>query len=310
VQPAKPTIVKPVPSKPKIVDATVTVILPDPQIGYRRLVDGTMLPMHDEKAMNLCLQMMRFIRPDKVVNLGDFIDLPEWSAKFLILPEFVLTTQPSIDRAHKFLAEQRAVVGDSAEMVLIAGNHDARLPMAITRNAISALRLKRANLPESFPVLSMGFLLRLDELKVKYLGAYPAHKYKIAKGGKGQTPLYAIHGDKLDVAKVAKSERQSFVQGHIHRIALHSETYEVGGEREQVVAFSPGCLCRVDGYVPSTKSAVNDDGIPVTRFESWQQGMAVITETKDGFWSLEMVSITDGKAIYRGRVFTSDGKNK
>ena len=114
VQPAKPTIVKPVPSKPKIVDATVTVILPDPQIGYRRLVDGTMLPMHDEKAMNLCLQMMRFIRPDKVVNLGDFIDLPEWSAKFLILPEFVLTTQPSIDRAHKFLAEQRAVVGDSA----------------------------------------------------------------------------------------------------------------------------------------------------------------------------------------------------
>jgi hypothetical protein len=310
VQPAKPTIVKPVPSKPKIVDATVTVILPDPQIGYRRLVDGTMLPMHDEKAMNLCLQMMRFIRPDKVVNLGDFIDLPEWSAKFLILPEFVLTTQPSIDRAHKFLAEQRAVVGDSAEMVLIAGNHDARLPMAITRNAISALRLKRANLPESFPVLSMGYLLRLDELKVKYLGAYPAHKYKIAKGGKGQTPLYAIHGDKLDVAKVAKSERQSFVQGHIHRIALHSETYEVGGEREQVVAFSPGCLCRVDGYVPSTKSAVNDDGIPVTRFESWQQGMAVITETKDGFWSLEMVSITDGKAIYRGRVFTSDGKNK
>jgi hypothetical protein len=76
------------------------------------------------------------------------------------------------------------------------------------------------------------------------------------------------------------------------------------------VAFSPGCLCRVDGYVPSTKSAVNDDGIPVTRFESWQQGMAVITETQDGFWSLEMVSITDGKAIYRGRVFTSDGKNK
>lgn len=310
VQPAKPTIIKPVPSKPKTVDATVTVILPDPQIGFRRLTDGTLLPMHDEKAMNVCLQIMRFIKPDKVVNLGDFIDLPEWSAKFLILPEFVLTTQPSIDRAHKFLAEQRAVVGNSAEMVLIAGNHDARLPMAITRNAMAALRLKRANLPESFPVLSMGFLLRLDELNVNYLGAYPAHKYKIAKGGKGQTPLYAIHGDKLDVAKVAKNERQSFVQGHIHRIALHSETYEKDGGREQVVAFSPGCLCRVDGYVPSQKSAVTDDGIPVTRFESWQQGMAVITETKDGFWSLEMVAITDGRASFRGKIFTTDGKNK
>jgi hypothetical protein len=109
VQQAKPTVIKPVPSKPRIPDATVTVILPDPQIGFRRLADGTMLPMHDEDAMNLCLQMMRYIRPDKVVNLGDFIDLPEWSSKFLVLPEFVLTTQPSIDRAHKFLAEQRAV---------------------------------------------------------------------------------------------------------------------------------------------------------------------------------------------------------
>ena len=310
VQPAKPTIIKPVPSKPRIVDATVTVILPDPQIGYRRLADGTMLPMHDEKAMNLALQMMRYIRPDKVVNLGDFIDLPEWSSKFLVLPEFVLTTQPSIDRAHKFLAQQRACVGLEAEMVLIAGNHDARLPMAVARNAMAALRLKRANLPESFPVLSMGFLLRLEELGVKYLGAYPAHKYQIAKGGKGQTPLYAIHGDKLDVAKVAKSERQSFVQGHIHRVAVHSETYEVNGEREQVMAFSPGCLCRVDGYVPSTKSAVNDDGIPVTRFESWQQGMAVITETEDGFWSVEIISITNGRAVYRGRVFTSNGEDE
>jgi hypothetical protein len=195
-------------------------------------------------------------------------------------------------------------------MVLIAGNHDARLPMAIARNAIAALRLKRANLPQSLPVLSMAFLLRLDEVNVKYFGAYPAHKYQVAKGGNGQTPLYAIHGDRLDVAKVAKSERQSFVQGHIHRVAVHSETYEVAGKREQVMAFSPGCLCRVDGFVPSTKSAVDDDGIPVTRFESWQQGMAVVTETEDGFWSVELVPITNGKAVYRGRVFTSNRENK
>jgi len=310
VQQAKPTLIKPIRSKAKTSDAKVTVILPDPQIGYRRLSDGTLVPMHDEKAMNLALQMMRFIRPDKVVNLGDFIDMPEWSSKFLVLPEFVMTTQPSIDRAHKFLAQQRALVGDYAEIVLIAGNHDARFSMAVTRNAMAALRLKQANTPKSFPVLSLPFLLRLEELGVTYLGAYPAHKFKIAEGGEGQTALYAIHGDRLDVAKVAKNERQSFVQGHIHRIALHTETYEVGGEREQVVAFSPGCLCRVDGFVPSTKSAVTDDGMPVTQFESWQQGIAVVSEMSDGFWSMELVSITNGKAIYRGRVFEFDTEDK
>lgn len=310
VQPAAPTVIRPVPDKSKTTDATVTVILPDPQIGYRRLSDGSLVPMHDEAAMSVALQVMRSIRPDKVVNLGDFIDLPEWSSKFLVLPEFVLTTQPAIDRAHKFLAEQRAVVGKKAKMVLLGGNHDDRLPKAVARNAMAALRLRQANMETAFPVLSLPFLLRLEELKVEYLGAYPANRFQIARGAKGQTPLYAIHGEKLDVAKVAKGERQSFVQGHIHRIAVHSETYEIFGEPEQVMAFSPGCLCRVDGAVPSTKSGVDDAGAPVQRWESWQQGMAVVTEQKDGFWSAEILPITKGKAVFRGRVFSAVGKGR
>lgn len=303
VQQAAPTIVRPVASKPKVTDAKVTVVLPDPQIGYRRMTDDSLVPMHDEVAMNVALQVMRFIKPDSVVNLGDFIDLPEWSSKFLVLPEFVLTTQPSVDRAHRFLAEQRAVVGDDATIVLIGGNHDDRLPKAVARNAMAAMRLKQANLPDSFPVLSLPFLLRLEELKVTYLGAYPASRYKIAKGGVGQTPLYAIHGERLDVVKVAKNERQSFVQGHIHRISVHSETYEVADAMEQVVAFSPGCLCRVDGAVPSTKSGVDDVGMPIQRFESWQQGLAVVTELPSGRWSYEIIPIVNGEAVFRGRVF-------
>ena len=310
VQPAAPTTIRPTPSKPKTTDAKVTVILPDPQIGFRRLSDDTMVPMHDESAMDIALQVMRFVRPDVVVNLGDFIDLPEWSSKFLVLPEFVLTTQPSIDRAHKFLAEQRATAGLDAEIVLIGGNHDDRLPKAVAKNAMAALRLRQANMPDSFPVLSMPFLLRLEELNIKYLGAYPASRFQIARGAEGQTPLYAIHGERLDVAKVAKSERQSFVQGHIHRIAMHSETYEVLGRCEQVVAFSPGCLCRIDGAVPSTKSGVDDAGVPVQRWESWQQGLSVVTELPDGHWSVEIIPIVSGKAVFRGRVFTPRGEGQ
>lgn len=160
-------------------------------------------------------------------------------------------------------------------------------------------------MPESFPVLSIPFLLRLEELSVEYHGAYPAARFKIAEGGKGQTPLYAIHGERLDVVKVAKNERQSFVQGHIHRISVHSETYEVADRMEQVVAFSPGCLCRVDGAVPSTKSGTDESGMPIQRFESWQQGMAVVTELPNGRWSYEIIQIINGEAVYRGRVFAT-----
>ena len=126
VQQAAPTTIKPIKSTPNSTDLETIVILPDPQIGYLRLSDGEMIACHDEDAMDVALQITRHAKPHRIVNLGDFLDLPEWSSKFLVLPEFVMTTQPTLDRAHRFLAEQRAVAPD-AEMVLIAGNHDDRL---------------------------------------------------------------------------------------------------------------------------------------------------------------------------------------
>lgn len=306
VQPAKPTVVKASRArveKPRP-DCKVTLILPDPQIGFRRLHDGEMIPMHDLAAMDVALQIAAEIQPDVIVNLGDTLDLPEWSSKFLVLPEFVLTTQPTIDEAHLFLARQRATVPD-ARILMLGGNHDDRLGKAIAKNAMAAMRLRRAQAPAEWPVLSVPNLLRLDDLGVEYVGAYPAGRVELARGGGGITPLVAVHGEKLDVAKVARSERQSFVQGHIHRVAFHSETYEVRGEPETVVAFSPGCLCRIDGPVPSTRGGVDETGRPWRRWENWQQGCAVVTERTDGFWSVEVVPIHHGRALLRGRMFST-----
>ena len=282
-------------------DAKVTALLPDPQIGYRRYDDG-LVPMHDERAMACTLQILGAIRPDRVINLGDFLDLAEWSSKFLVEPEFVFTTQPSIDRGHKFLAEQRAAVGADATIDLIEGNHCDRLAIAVAKNAMAALRLRQANTPESWPVLSFPHLLRLDDLGVDYLGAYPAGRLKVAGAHGEQTPLYALHGEKLDMQKQARSERQSTVQGHSHHLSCHSETYDVDGEPQQVQSWSIGCLCRLDGHVPSTKGGTDPHGRPFPRIESWQHAMAVVTETDAGWW-LEPIAIHDGRAVYAGQVF-------
>lgn len=306
IQQAAPTVIRPIKAAPKTTDTRVTVILPDPQIGFRRMTDGTMIPTHDEAAIDVALQITRAARPDAIVNLGDLLDFGEWSSKFVVLPEFVLTTQPAIDAAHQFLARQRAVAPD-AQMTLLAGNHDDRLGLSVTRNTMAALRLRRANAPESWPVLSLAFLLRLDELGCDYVGAYPAGRVEIARGNDTITPLIAIHGEKLDVAKVARTERQSVVQGHIHRIAMHSETYEVRRRPETVVAFSPGCLCRIDGAVPSTRGGTDDiTGQPYQRWENWQQGCAVVTETSDGGWSVELIPIHHGRAVWRGKEYRHD----
>src|SRR5690606_32030325 len=163
----------------------------------------------------------------------------------------VQTAQPAIDRAHRFLASQREVCDDVS---LLEGNHDDRLQIAVTRNTMAAVRLRRAgDPPESWPVLSVPFLLRLDDLDVTWVGAYPAGRQRIAGGTDEQAPLFAVHGEKLDLRKVAEAERQSYIQGHTHHQGLFRKTFEIDGRPWLVWAISPGCLCRTDGAVPSTK---------------------------------------------------------
>jgi hypothetical protein len=274
----------------------VTAILPDTQIGYWRH-EGELVPMHDEAAMRVTLELLAAMKPQAVVWLGDTLDLAEWSGKFLVLPEFALTTQESVDRAHLFLAECLAAAGPQVENAyLLEGNHDNRMANAITRNAMAALRLRRANQPDSWPILSVPNLLRLDELGVTYVDGYPAGAQQIAAGNACQTPLFVIHGEKLDVARQARSDRISTIQGHAHHVAHNTQR---GRDGIEVEAWSLGCLCRIDGAVPSTKGGNTVRGRHVPRNENWQHAIGVVTENGSG-WSVETVRIREGKALWRG----------
>lgn len=310
VQPVKPAVVRYGKRPAPLADEYHrTVLFPDPQIGYwRNLDDGELFAMHDEEAMAVALNVARAVRPDRIVHLGDFLDLAEFTSKFAVHPEFAFTTQAAINRGHEFLAECRAILGpqeDETNLYLIAGNHDDRLGLTILNNAKAALRLRRADTPESWPAMSVPNLLALDAIDCEYISGYPAGSLKLADGDKSQTPLYAVHERGLDVAKVAKTQRQSYVQGHAHRVAMHSETYELDGECIDVEAWSLGSLCRRDGYVPSVKGSPDDRGVPVKRFESWQQAVGVLTVAPDGTWVMEAVRIRDGKAFFGGKVYTA-----
>lgn len=303
VQPAKPVTAKPRPTPKTTTGEQTIVICPDPQIGCRRYEDGTLDWFQDDRAIDVSLQIIRAAKPTRIVNLGDTCDFPEWSSKFLVSPEFVLTTQPTIDRTHRYLAEQITEAPEGCQVDLFEGNHDNRLPIAITKNALAALRLRQANAPDTWPVLSLQHLLRLEELGVTYRDGYPATRVKLAGGGEMQTPLHAVHGERLTVSAVAKTERQSYVQGHIHRIQDHYETYEFDGQPVIVNVWSPGCLSRVDGSIPSTKGGSDARGVPVLRWENWTQGVGVVTVMADGTWEKEIVPIRNGRAVWRGQEY-------
>jgi hypothetical protein len=302
VQQAAPVKARPLPAPKRSPESPrVVVILPDPQIGCRRWPDGTLDWFQDEQAIAAALRVIRKLQPTRIVNLGDTNDFPQWSMKFARSPEFADTTQFTLDRTHRFLADQRANAPADCSVDLIEGNHDKRLADFVRANAKEALRIRQADTPpESWPVLSLPHLLRLDELGVSYHAGYPAAKVKIADGNDRFTPLYAVHGEKLDVQKLARDEHQSFVQGHIHRIQTWEQTFEWRDSPMLLRALSFGCLCRIDGTVPSSRSGEDGHGRPTPVTMNWQHGVGVVHVWPDGSWSAETVPIVDGVAYLRG----------
>lgn len=299
-------ITAPKPAKKPKTKHKVAIALPDPQIGGRFLFDKGWDPFHDEAAMDVALQLVSFLeetdRVDWVINLGDFLDLPS-QGRFDQEAGFAGTTQRAIDRGHLFLQQQRAAAGPEAEIVLIEGNHDRRLEKYILSNSAAAWGLKRANMDE-LPVMSLPYLLRLDEIGVNYIDAYPAGAFWL-------TPtIRAIHGNKARsngstaAAYTNADPHISTVFGHAHRLEIQSRTVFNRDEAIRSVAVSPGCLCRVDGAVPSVNGSTHVDGTPAKYYENWQQGVAVIVIENDVPY-VELVEIRNGVAWFRGQKFTA-----
>ena len=304
VQPAAPTVIRPAKNLTRRVQVAdghkVAVILPDVQFGFRRNAETDLLdPYHDDRALNVALELVRIVRPDLIVLLGDVVDLAEFS-RFEQEPEFAGTTQRELDAAHLFLARLRAEVPD-AEIRYLEGNHDRRIARAIVQNAKAALRLRPAyTTPETWPVLSIPSLLRLDDLGIKYVGGYPANLTWINER------LACVHGEKVrsngsTAAAVVDDERVSVIFGHVHRIEQKYKTRRTYEGARFSFAATPGCLCRVDGAVPSTKGSSDPFGNAISRPEDWQQGCSVVTFVEgDGPFAYEQVFINEGRALFRG----------
>lgn len=298
-----PALKLPRPPQPRKVTADWmrAVVIPDVQIGFRRDLDTAELdPFHDELAMAAALRVVRDVDPDLIVVLGDLNDFAPFG-RFEQEPGFALTTQPGIDRSTLFLAELR-VAAPRARIVVIEGNHDRRLAKQIVANAVAAFGLRPGfTPPDTWPDLSIPHLLRFEELGVEYVGGYPAGLFWINER------LACIHGHRVNsagstAARVVDDSRISLIFGHVHRMELQHRTRLAYEGAKFSLAATPGCLCRIDGTVPSTKSAPDAFGRPVPTVENWSHGVAVVTyKPGDGPFGVELVPIFDGNVLFRGR---------
>jgi hypothetical protein len=83
------------------------------------------------------------------------------------------------------------------------------------------------------------------------------------------------------------------------------KTHDTSTGPVQNGAYSPGCLCRIDGAVPSYKGGTMTNLHPVKQYENWQQGIGIIWYKDNGDFTIENVHIMDGWGVYSGNEFRS-----
>lgn len=277
------------------------VIPPDMQCGYYRGPGDALEPIHDEAAIGITLAAIRDTQPELVVLVGDNADFAEFG-KYRLSPAFQRTTQATIDRLALLCAQLRAAA-PFARIVWIAGNHEERLPNMLMDNAVAAFGIRKGGAPDSWPVMSMPYLCRMDDYGIEYLPGYPASSFWI------NDRLRVIHGHKVrsggsTAHGYLATEKTSVIYGHVHRREYGARTREDRDGPKEIMAASPGCLARIDGSVPSTKGGVDLDGRPLPVVEDWQQGFAVVRfEPGDGRFTYENVAIHDGWAMWQGKEY-------
>ena len=269
------------------------LIIPDPQIGYKRdLRTGVFEPLHDRRAMSLALTLAEIIRPDRIVVLGDWLDLAEWSTHFARKPEFAQTTQPALAEGAWWLNCLRGLTAGPVDF--IPGNHENRVNKAIIENMQAAYGLTSLDGIDEAPLLGIDNLLGLSKMGITCHADYPDGEVWLNEG------LRAVHGELArsqygaTAQAILKEIGVSTIYGHIHRHESMSKTIHERGQIRLITAFSPGCLCRLEtGVVPAARSRVN-----------WQHGLGIVDYDESGIQhNIMPVQISNQCFVYNGEAF-------
>ena len=279
------------PVPPKREGIGTSFVFADPHFGYRKdLKTARLTPFHNRRVLDVCLQIISITQPDRVDILGDWLDMSEWTDKFMRDPEFYWTTQPALLESAWWLTQIRMAV-PNAYIALHQGNHDKRLDDALKTHLPAAYDLKAVDELDLPPALSLPKLLALHKLHVDWVGDYPNDRAWVNNG------VMLEHGEKalspgMTSRAVVKDAHECHVFGHVHRREMTDKSIHTREGDRSVTAFCPACTCWTDGRVPGS----NPRG-------QWQNGAAHIHyEINGDGYSIDPVFIHKDRALIDGGV--------
>lgn len=278
-------------------DLEIVVVVPDAQIGHRwDRTHQALKPMHDRRALDVVVQAIEILQPDRVVNQGDFLDLAPWSRHRRPM-DIRDTTTPQLREAHWWQSEFVRAAPD-ADQDYLEGNHEARINKALTDNMPEAT----TTIPVGHvrPLASIETLLALDSLGVKYHGPYGSRMWlwDIVEMTHGDT---VRSGAGKTVASLSERSLHSVWVGHIHKREQATRTVWGPDGPKSVTASSCGCLCLLGQEdVPGYEGR-----------REWQQGFGIIIyDKKTGMDHHIVVPIEDGRAWLNGSMIEARDRLK
>ena len=254
------------------------------------------VPFHDKHLHEATVAWLTDHQPDRILLLGDLLDFDQVS-RYARNDLHTATMQETLDQGYEVLRDYRAAAPD-ADIVCLAGNHEERLRAAIGKQLSAITNLKRPG--DDDGLLSVPFLLRFDELGIKFVGSdvggYEHAAIKV-------TPeLQAIHGwiAKKGSGSSARATldhmRVSTICGHTHRASsVFSTSWSIDNEPRTLVALETGCMCEIR------------DGLSHAPRPDWQQGFATASCRDNGMFHAEMAVYVAGSLMWRDWTYEGGG---
>lgn len=238
-------IVPYIPTGIRPADTERVFIVGDQQIGFWAVSDPAtpkavrFEPFHDEAAIDVMIQALAVYQPDRVVIVGDFVDLPQLS-RFAKEPEFERTMQASMQEAYDLLRKIRDTVGTDCLIDFIPGNHETRLVRAVGQTPETRGLYGLTRPGDKYPLHHIATVLKFDEMGIECAAEYPSGEVWLAKR-RGSIPgLVVTHADPK-----RKDMRADSIHGHLVLPAL--ETRQVFYE-DGPVTYTRLCVSGCGNY--------------------------------------------------------------
>lgn len=186
----------------------------------------------------------------------------------------------SVNRSVYKLLHDYRVASPETQVIVMTGNHDARIEHYIHDNAPELWEVGPA-FEEDMPSYDLRRLWRLDDLGIEFIeGDWERNKYPLTDSLDLRHGYMTAEGTPQ---KMLNKHGRSQVQGHDHRLRF---TYKTRHTPVDVrLHVSAGCMCIVE------------DGLGYAAEPDWQQGCVVGHVWDDGDFALAPAPYVEGHGL-------------